>query len=212
MHKEHCQRPAYLLKFQVNPREITDPPVWRTLYVPSDTTFRKLHAALQVAFSWSGTHSYEFHVHDDNAKLQNVDLMSIIKQRMKMDAAQFEPGEYQGDPDSQREFVHRITDDRDWTREACRPPIDRMHEPKWAHPLTTKKGSSRTKLWEVLENAKLNGLKMTYLYDYGDCWEHDFEVVGRQPAGGKIECIDGKNNQGAFCPSCVSILMPPLTF
>ncbi|WP_051326272.1 plasmid pRiA4b ORF-3 family protein [Glycomyces tenuis] len=40
--------------------ERTDPPVWRRLEVPADTSLSDLHAILQTAFAWTGAHSHCF--------------------------------------------------------------------------------------------------------------------------------------------------------
>jgi len=33
---------------------------------------------------------------------------------------------------------------------------------------------------------------MEYTYDFGDCWYHVFEVVGRAPRTQWFECVDGQ--------------------
>lgn len=40
--------------------ERTDPPIWRRLEVPADTSLGGLHAILQTAFAWTGEHSHCF--------------------------------------------------------------------------------------------------------------------------------------------------------
>ena len=39
------------------------PLIWRRLLVPADTTIAGLHAVLQIAFCWTGTHLHRFVVH-----------------------------------------------------------------------------------------------------------------------------------------------------
>ena len=39
------------------------PLIWRRLLVPADTTIAGLHAVLQTAFGWTGTHLHRFVVH-----------------------------------------------------------------------------------------------------------------------------------------------------
>ena len=39
------------------------PLIWRRLLVPADTTIAGLHAVLQIAFGWTGTHLHRFVVH-----------------------------------------------------------------------------------------------------------------------------------------------------
>lgn len=46
------------------PGRITDPAVVRTLSCPADAPFYALRLALQTAFGWSTTHSFDFAVTD----------------------------------------------------------------------------------------------------------------------------------------------------
>ena len=39
------------------------PAIWRRLLIPADTTIAGLHAVLQIAFGWRGTHLHRFVVH-----------------------------------------------------------------------------------------------------------------------------------------------------
>ena len=36
------------------------PLIWRRLLLPADTTIAGLHAVLQIAFGWTGTHRHRF--------------------------------------------------------------------------------------------------------------------------------------------------------
>ena len=60
--KPSCPRPNYILRVQLHPREITNPPIERTISCPANATFYKLHGALQVAFGWSSSHLHHFTV------------------------------------------------------------------------------------------------------------------------------------------------------
>ena len=139
--------------------------------------------------------------YDPSAGEDAQDLMNIIKQRAAMDKAQFEPGGWKGDPSAPREHLIRITDDRKWSRDT-RQPVDCVHEPTWRHPRCPTKGASQTKLFELLDKPAFKGKKLTYLYDYGDCWRHDVEIVGSAPASAKIRCTDGEGHYIAEDAGC----------
>lgn len=213
-HRPDCKRPNYLLKFQIIPEEINDPPVWRTLSVPATVSFAKLHRALQIAFDWASTHSYEFGVRDPtyDPDAQSPDdggsLVDVINRLGVLDRDQSLSDEQAG----QREYLVRVLDDADYSSASNSfGPVDRMHQRMWQHPRTPEKQASQVKLFELLGQAKYKGLfislyqplhlwyrlilqidhKFTYTYDYGDCWVHEFSIVGSAPSTAKIRCIDG---------------------
>jgi hypothetical protein len=41
----------------------TQPPVWRRVLVPEDTTLDQVHSILQAAFGWWDSHLHEFEIH-----------------------------------------------------------------------------------------------------------------------------------------------------
>jgi hypothetical protein len=53
-----------VIKLHLNPGEITNPPVVRTISCPSSMTFMALHQAIQTAFDWATTHSFDSAVKD----------------------------------------------------------------------------------------------------------------------------------------------------
>ena len=46
------------------PGDIENPAILRTLSCPAVATFEQLHQALQIAFGWATTHTYDFTVKD----------------------------------------------------------------------------------------------------------------------------------------------------
>ena len=59
----------------------------RTLSCPAEVPFYALHAALQIAFGWAGTHSFDFAVKDPDYVLDEnpAALMAMImRQDMNM--------------------------------------------------------------------------------------------------------------------------------
>jgi hypothetical protein len=47
-------------QFKIQIKGITKPPVWRTIKVNSNITFREFHAIIQLAFGWTFSHLYLF--------------------------------------------------------------------------------------------------------------------------------------------------------
>lgn len=52
-----------VMQFKVTLREI-EPPVWRRIQLPAESTFWDLHVAIQNAFGWADYHLHEFRVAD----------------------------------------------------------------------------------------------------------------------------------------------------
>ena len=48
------------LQLKIQLRNITKPPVWRRVLIPSDITFHELHYIIQAAFGWYNEHLYKF--------------------------------------------------------------------------------------------------------------------------------------------------------
>ncbi|KAK3375625.1 hypothetical protein B0T24DRAFT_488424, partial [Lasiosphaeria ovina] len=63
-HKTSCKRRNYIVRIQLAPDDIVDPPVERTVSCPADAPFYALHLALQIIFGWATTHSFDFAVRD----------------------------------------------------------------------------------------------------------------------------------------------------
>lgn len=47
-------------QFKIQIKNITKPPVWRRITVPSNFTFYEFHLAIQVAFNWGNAHLFQF--------------------------------------------------------------------------------------------------------------------------------------------------------
>ena len=48
----------YVLKITLT--ELSEPAVWRTIAIPGNYTFFKLHKVIQIAFGWESMHFFEF--------------------------------------------------------------------------------------------------------------------------------------------------------
>jgi hypothetical protein len=57
-------KPQQIHQLLVSLDEI-EPPIWRRLLVPSNTTLARLHDIIQAAFDWTGSHSHQFVVGEE---------------------------------------------------------------------------------------------------------------------------------------------------
>lgn len=72
--------------------------------------------------------------------------------------------------------------------------IDFMHNSSRQHPQTPEKKASRVKLWEVLDKPQYKDMPLEYEYDFGDCWTHAIELLGRSEVTGFFKCTDGQGH------------------
>lgn len=101
--------------------------LWRELSVPFDTTFERLHKALQTAFGWADTHSFEFSFW--NVSQHNPEYLYIL--------------------DDELNSQHQGFDTRGskWEEQEQRRAIERR-------PQCTIMNASSTRLWDVLTNKQ----------------------------------------------------------
>ncbi|KAE9971120.1 hypothetical protein BLS_002770 [Venturia inaequalis] len=180
-HKTTCRRPNYILHFHLAPDDIQDPAVTRTLSCPSTATFDDLHEALQIAFGWANTHAYDFAVFDPDCEEETgtPDLTDFIRR--------LQGGTTDSDP---REFLLRISA-KETNPGMMMMKVDKMHEGRRKHPRTVEKVAQRTKLWQILDDAKYTGQDMEYHYDFGDGWNHEITLKGREKATDRFTCLEG---------------------
>lgn len=93
-------------------------------------------------------------------------------------------------PDTPREYLLRLTN-------PVQGSIDQMHERQRRHPRMVKKDSSKTKLWQVFDDARWQGegKNLLYVYDFGDNWEHSITVEGGTDLkDNKFVCLSGEGH------------------
>lgn len=134
VHKLKCHPQNYILRFQLHPGKITNPPVIRTLSCPAQACFYDLHLALQTAFGWARTHSFDFAVLDPDYVPQEQSLLDLIEMTKRMSM----PGADGRDPLAKREYLLRVVDS---VPQSGFSGIDRMHEGQRRHPGTVEKNS-----------------------------------------------------------------------
>jgi hypothetical protein len=49
-----------VFQFKINIKNISAPPVWRRIQIPSHWSYHMLHSVIQAAFGWEGYHQYLF--------------------------------------------------------------------------------------------------------------------------------------------------------
>jgi len=171
------------------PGDIENPAILRTLSCPAVATFEQLHQALQIAFGWATTHTYDFTVKDPDYEPEEheEDVASYI-QRIT--------ASYQGGQQSStapRENLLRITA-KSQGRMGIFGAVDNMHSGRRSHPRTPEKGSNKIKLYEVFQNVQYRGNDLEYEYDFSDCWTHKITVTGRTMHSGHFVCVAGEGH------------------
>jgi len=101
-------------QFKIQLKNISKPPVWRRVLVPSQFSFQRFHLVIQEAFGWENYHFF-----------------------------QFSPGGFGSGP-----FIKEPFEDDDYEGFM---------------------DAGKTKINEIF---KKEGQKFTYIYDFGDSWEH----------------------------------------
>lgn len=154
-HKRACVRPNYIIKFQLSPEHIKDPPVTRTLSCPADALFYHLHMALQVAFGWSTTHSFDFAVANPDYVSPfagggggGPDFGALMEHIKRMDPARGT------DPSDPQEYLFRVVDPVEQTMFSG---VDKMHEGGRRHPNTHERKADSYRLYQLFDNPKYQG-------------------------------------------------------
>ncbi|KAI2616514.1 MM3350-like domain-containing protein [Hypoxylon sp. NC1633] len=180
-HKMFCRRQNYIIKFHLMPDKITNPPVFRTISCPANALFYHLHMALQVAFGWATTHSFDFAIANPDFKPPTNRMEYMMWNR---------PGAAT-DPSRQQEYFFRVTDP---TKQTPYSGIDRVHEDLRRHPRCVERLADKYRLYQLFDNPKYQGQQMIYTYDFGDNWEHHATFLGRTPATSDFSCLDGSGH------------------
>jgi Plasmid pRiA4b ORF-3-like protein len=192
-HKSSHKRPNYLLHIQLCPDDIDDPPIIRTLSCPASATFETLHKAIQIAFGWASTHTYDFVVKDPtyDLELDQPDAETVIKRLMSRQQAQ--RGGPAPDP-GMRQFILRIVEKQPEGPMAMFGAVDRMHVYHRQHPNTIEKLSYQMRLHTIFEDPAYNGHEIGYCYDFGDSWNHAIRVIGRPDTTDWVWCTGGEGH------------------
>jgi hypothetical protein len=70
-----------------------DPPIWRRLLVPDDTTLAQLHLTLQELFGWQNYHLYQFSIHDQAYEAPSAEAKGRSATTATLKSLKFEKGD-----------------------------------------------------------------------------------------------------------------------
>jgi Plasmid pRiA4b ORF-3-like protein/MYND finger len=177
----------YVLKVQLKPEDIKNPAIWRTLSCPAVATFERLHRALQIAFGWATTHTYDFKARDPDYDPADEDEEDMATMIMRLTETYNRSQQSQSAP--RQNLLRIIAKSQD--QMGGFGAVDSMHSGMRSHPRTPEKVSDKLKLYEVLEHADYRGNSLEYEYDFGDCWTHAITVTGRTRRSNTFSCTDG---------------------
>jgi hypothetical protein len=198
-HKKDCRAQNYILEVKLLQARIVDPPVTRTLSCPAAATFMDLHEALQVAFGWASTHTFDFKIKDPNATPPpELNLMDYIAKMQVKDRADWKaassgqplPVEDKGPRQNSLRIIQWAVPPK-----GLKGGVDMMHNHSRVHPQTPEIAASKVKLGQILEQYK--GAPIEYEYDPGDSWEHKITVTGRVAATEVFVCTGGEGHDVA---------------
>ena len=145
----------YLLKIDLEPGNITSPRISRTLSMPATSTFNELHHAIQAAFEWDDSHTWEFTIWSTTKLSQNNSLRGHKLLNLANYSIASREEENSNDPRHIQEDLQRLKTGQSFGR----------------HKIP-KKEVRTTRLCEILERSRYNGKLISYLYDFGDNWWH----------------------------------------
>ncbi|KAK6002683.1 hypothetical protein QM012_001433 [Aureobasidium pullulans] len=182
-HKHACQpkkQPSWILKITIP--DSRDPQIWRTLVCPDGATFQELHYAIQVAFGWAAAHSYDFVARDPTAEERSVaDIRALMQHRMALDK-----GEHR-DFGPRQNFIRIINPDDD-------KMTDSMHAYGRKHSQTPEKKADKVCVGEQFNKKEWKDAEWEYMYDFGNNWGHEIEIIGRGKVDDVFECTSGNGH------------------
>ena len=182
-HKHSCQpkkQPSWILKITIP--DSKEPQIWRTLVCPDNATFQELHYAIQIAFGWAAAHSFDFVARDPTAKERPVEDIVALMNHHK--AQSF--GE-QKDFGPRQNFI-RIINPND------QKMVDAMHSFGRKHSQTPEKKADKVYVGEQFNKKEWKNAEWEYMYDFGDKWSHEIEIIGRGNVDDAFKCTDGNGH------------------
>ncbi|KAI1415620.1 hypothetical protein F5Y13DRAFT_187113 [Hypoxylon sp. FL1857] len=169
-HKKNCRRQNYIIKTQLSPGEVTDPPVFRTLSCPAHITFFQLHIGLQIAFGWALDHSFDFAVLNPDAE----EPEHVQTQAEGRDASV--PYPY---------LFHVINTWGSVFSDGDLRPRGKTH------PNNPEKQADACVLHQLFDDPLYQGRQIIYTYNFASPWKHHMTITGRAEATDEFVCLHG---------------------
>ena len=136
------------------------PEIWRRFLVEDSISFKRLHKTIQTVMGWEDYHMYKF----------CIDNEEIVPEEEGYNLAESSFNKLFKSP----EFM-KMLEQLDMKKGSATLDVDKMN--KMLHEMEQNKAKNQYDI-----NSKINQLiksekqKFTYLYDFGDSWEHTIVV------------------------------------
>jgi len=164
----------YLFKIDLTPGQITSPRISWTLSVPATYTFTQFHRAIQTAFEWSDEHAFNFDIWSSTKLSGN----NSLKGHKLMNLTDWSMGGHHKEESNNPTHIQENLD-------RARAGLD------YRRRLVPAKNVRTTRLCDVLERSRYNGKLISYLYDFGDDWQHFINPKGRAEPTEYPVCVAG---------------------
>lgn len=136
------------------------PKIWRRFLVKDNISFQDLHNIIQIVMGWENYHMFEFCVGDET---------------ITSDEEGFNPAEGMFKQLFNSSEFHKMLEQQDLKKGSASLDVNKLN--KILEEQKSKKSkpihNMNTKISELI---KSKGQKFSYLYDFGDNWEHSLIV------------------------------------
>ncbi|MCJ1358543.1 MAG: hypothetical protein MMC33_008543 [Icmadophila ericetorum] len=156
------------------PGKVIDPSITRTLSCPTTATFEDLHHAIQIAFQWSRSFTYDFKIQIEDPDADADSTTTTTTGKKKKPVVRMLDGEA------------RILSDK-------LPAI--MGSFAVTHPNVFTDSVQEVRLQNYFETSRLETFFLEYEYDYlNGHWILEIALIGRAPVTSGFVCIEGQGN------------------
>ena len=149
-----------------------EPPLWRRLEIESDCPLDFVADVIRNSFGWSFTHGCKFTIKRRDYGTHN-------------DWVRF-------DPEQEYEERHRQLRKQKLGPRQYRPALDQLSD--WMESLPQPDDAEEDAIPLLSELVRRAGAKFTFVFDFGDWWQHTVRVEKIEPAAPNTvypSCVDG---------------------